>query len=294
MRIFFIGCVKTSEIFLKKLLQLKSNVVGVITKQASSFNADFVDLSKVCKENNIDFLYVKNINDSACEEYILEKKPDVIFCFGWSQLISERILRIPPKGVIGFHPADLPKNRGRHPIIWALALGLKETSSTFFEMNERADEGRIISKSKICINYEDDAQSLYNKILLEGCKQIENIVEQFNKDNVCYEVQKTEKGNVWRKRSKEDGKIDWRMSGYTIYNLVRALSKPYVGAHFEYNNKEYKVWKVAELCGEGYENIEYGKVIKVISDTHFIIKVADKVIEVLQCDPISLQEGEYL
>ena len=127
MRIFFIGCVKTSEIFLKKLLDLELNVVGVITKQTSSFNADFVDLGKVCIENNIDFLYAKNINDPVSEEYILEKKPDIIFCFGWSQLLSERILKIPPKGVIGFHPADLPKKRGRHPLIWALVLGLEET-----------------------------------------------------------------------------------------------------------------------------------------------------------------------
>ena len=39
------------------------NAVGVITGQTSSFNADFVDLGKVCIENNIDFLYAKNIND---------------------------------------------------------------------------------------------------------------------------------------------------------------------------------------------------------------------------------------
>ncbi|MFQ8877714.1 MAG: hypothetical protein ACLR7N_03875 [Roseburia hominis] len=41
-------------------------------------------------------------------------------------------------------------------------------------------------------------------------------------------------GNVWRKRGKRDGEIDWRMSSRAIYNLVRALTKPYVGAHFVY------------------------------------------------------------
>ena len=35
-------------------------------------------------------------------------------------------------GVLGFHPSELPKNRGRHPLIWALALGLKKSASTFF------------------------------------------------------------------------------------------------------------------------------------------------------------------
>ncbi|WP_408641721.1 DUF4422 domain-containing protein [Sporofaciens musculi] len=54
-------------------------------------------------------------------------------------------------------------------------------------------------------------------------------------------------GNSWRKRGKTDGKIDWRMSVRAIYNLVRALAKPYVGAHFEYQGLEYKVWKVKEI-----------------------------------------------
>ena len=34
---------------------------------------------------------------------------------------------MPALGVIGYHPAELPKNRGRHPLIWALVLGLKKT-----------------------------------------------------------------------------------------------------------------------------------------------------------------------
>jgi len=41
-------------------------------------------------------------------------------------------LGIAPLGVVGFHPAALPANRGRHPLIWALFLGLKKTASTFF------------------------------------------------------------------------------------------------------------------------------------------------------------------
>ena len=35
----------------------------------------------------------------------------------------------------------------------------------------------------------------------------------------------------------EDGKIDWRMNASTVNNLVRALSKPYAGAHFSYKEK---------------------------------------------------------
>lgn len=68
-------------------------------------------------------------------------------------------------GVIGFHPAALPNNRGRHPIIWALALGLNETASTFFKMDEGADTGDIVSQVKIPICESDYAADLYENIM---------------------------------------------------------------------------------------------------------------------------------
>ena len=40
--------------------------------------------------------------------------------------------------------------------------------------------------------------------------------------------------------------IDWRMSSINIYNLVRALTRPYVGATFIYKDKHIKVWKARD------------------------------------------------
>lgn len=157
MRILFIGCVLSSEVLLTKLINMKCEIVGVITKKKSSFNNDFRDLGKICKINNIDFIYTDNINDGCSKEYINMKAPDVIYCFGWSQIIGEEVLMIPEKGVIGFHPTQLPNNRGRHPIIWALVLGLEKTASTFFFMDQGADTGDILSQvEKICDAYSLD------------------------------------------------------------------------------------------------------------------------------------------
>ena len=114
------------------MCELDINIVGVITKKKSNYNSDFADLSILCRENGIDYIFTENINDKDCVTYIEDKKPDIIFCLGWSQLIKQQILKIPKCGTVGFHPAALPYNRGRHPLIWALALGLQETASTFF------------------------------------------------------------------------------------------------------------------------------------------------------------------
>ena len=92
MRIVFIGCVKFSKITLEKLLSLKAEVVGVITKSKSDFNSDFVDLSKIASDAKIDFKYVNDINHPNNIAWIKEKKPDIIFCFGWSSLLKQELL----------------------------------------------------------------------------------------------------------------------------------------------------------------------------------------------------------
>ena len=60
------------------------------------------------------------------------------------------------------------------------------------------------------------------------------------------------------------GTIDWRMSGQSVHNLVRALTKPYAGAHFIYQGQEFKVWKT-ELLRDAADriNVEPGKVVAV-------------------------------
>jgi len=176
MRIVFIGTVEFSLKALEKLIELDAGIVGVCTKEKSSFNTDYADLTKVCKANQIPYKYVDNINSEDSVEWIKKLNPDIIFCFGWSSLIKKELLELPKMGIVGYHPANLPKNRGRHPLIWALALGLKKSASTFFFMKEGVDNGDILSQKDYEILYEDDARTLYEKVTNLALKQIEEFL----------------------------------------------------------------------------------------------------------------------
>jgi methionyl-tRNA formyltransferase len=279
MKILFIGSVEFSEIILKKVLSLNYEVISIITKEKSKFNSDFKDLSYLAKEYNIDYKYVKNINHENNIKYIKEKSPDLILCFGWSQLLKKEILDIPKIGVIGYHPALLPKNKGRHPIIWALVLGLEKTGSTFFFMNENADDGEIISQEVVEIKYEDNARTLYDKLKKISLNQIENILNNIENNKIKEIKNNNFDENVWRKRSKKDGEIDWRMDSYNIYNLVRGLTHPYPGAHFIYEDKDYKVWEVEEYQ-YNKDNIEPGKIIDILKAGEIIVKTGDNAIKI--------------
>lgn len=262
LKVGFIGCVESSRRALLTLLTIEDvEIVAVVTKDSSPVNSDFSDLSSICIDNEIPYcIYSKGLEQGVAD-FFKTKNVDIIYCIGWSHLLSEEIINVAPKGVIGFHPAKLPRNRGRHPIIWTLVLGLEETASTFFKMDLGADSGPIIDQKVLKVGVNDNAQSLYNKIMNLACEQILS----FTKDLVNGVEVFSEQGDgatYWRKRSKIDGVIDWRMSAKSIYDLVRALSSPYPGAEFEVNEKLYKVTNATPVYGGYLKDIEPGYILE--------------------------------
>jgi methionyl-tRNA formyltransferase len=293
MRIVFIGTVEFSKLALEHLVTLGAEIAGICTLKESKFNADHVDLTSVGVEHGIPCFYADDINSTEALMWIKSKAPDVIFCFGWSKLLKQEWLTLAPIGVVGFHPAALPANRGRHPIIWALVLGLDKTASTFFFMDAGADSGDILSQREILISDQDDARTLYNKVTEAALAQIEEFLPQLANGSVQRIKQGQLHVNTWRKRGRADGIIDWRMSAQSIHNLVRGLTGPYVGAHFLAEGKEIKVWKTL-VYRPVENNIEPGKVLA-HSANGPVVKCGEGAICLIEIEPTFVPNvGDYL
>ena len=293
MRIVFIGGVQFSELALHRLMKLKAQVVGVCTAKLGQPDSDRIDLAAVCDDYGLNVRHCDDINDQATVDWITALAPDVIFCFGWSRLIKAPLLQLPRLGVIGFHPSALPQNRGRHPIIWALALGLTKTASTFFVMDEGADSGPIVSQRPVEIRDDDDAATLYQRITDVALEQIEDMVPRLANGTAARKEQDETLATIWRKRGYADGQVDWRMDAGSIRNLVRALARPYPGAHFLVADREVKLWRV-EVEADSRQNIEPGRVIAVDSRGP-LVKAGKDAIRILELQPsITLAEGQYL
>lgn len=293
MRILFIGAVEFSAHVFRELISMKADVVGLCTLPHSEFNSDYFDLKPIADNSGIPAIYTLDINSGETLDWIRERNPDVIFCFGWSRLISAPLLALPRLGIVGFHPSALPKNRGRHPLIWALVLGLSETASTFFFMDKGADCGDLISQVHIYINPNDDAGTLYKKVVQVSIEQMRDFLPKLANGSVNRIPQDHSLANVWRKRGLEDGQIDWRMASSSIHNLVRGLTRPYVGAHFQHKDKVVKVWRT-EIVMEVPENFEPGKVLEV-NENGILVKTGIGGIRLIEIDPlVTLKIGCYL
>ncbi len=253
MRILFIGTVRFSRHCLKEILDKGSNVVAVLTMspEKAAFNTDYEDLEPVAAEKGIPVFRVERLNDPENIQIIKSLAPDVIFVFGFSQIISREILAIPPLGCIGTHPALLPENRGRHPLIWTLIKDLPESGLTFFFLNEGADSGDIVWQRPFPVTDEDDAGTLYEKIMKLAAKGISDILPLLEQGKLKGTPQDPSKATYWPKRSEKNGEIDWSGSARTVWNLVRALTRPYIGAHTFFGASRLTVWR-ASIVSEDF------------------------------------------
>lgn len=294
MRIVFIGTVEFSRRMLEELIRLRADVAGVVTKARSDFNADFADLAPLCRKHGIPYLRTQDVNASRTVRWIKGLRPDIVFCFGFSQLLKQDILRLPRMGVIGYHPALLPRNRGRHPIIWALVLGLKRTGSTFFFMTGGADDGDILSQREVRIGKADDAAGLYGRITAIARRQVREFLPRLIRGTYRRTPQDGSRASYWRKRIESDGQIDFRMSARSICALVRALSRPYIGAHLRYGDAKVTVWAAKERRG-GLPDVEHGKVLAVGKRGEVTVKCADGAVTLTDHGFKRLpKKGEYL
>ncbi len=294
MKIAFIGCVDFSFALLETLADVpEAEIVLVVTKSASSANADFRSLEPLAQSMGAPCINVDQQPSISLEAEIAKAEADVVFCFGWSHLLPRSVLDAAPGGVVGYHPALLPQNRGRHPIIWALALGLPTTGATFFIMDEGADSGDILDQAVIAIDDADDAGTLYEKLKAEAKRQIGSVVEGLSNGTLVARQQDDTAANTWRKRSAADGMIDWRMSATAIHNLVRALAHPYPGAECRHGTGSVKIWKTALVEG-ALKNLEPGKVLR-HNGRQLVVQCGDGAIRLLDHEFPELPKiGSYL
>ncbi len=108
MRVIVIGAVQFS-LEMVSVINQHTELVGVITSSSSALNSDYVDLAPYCKDHNIPCLQTLDVNAEKTLDWVNERSADIIFCLGWSRLIKRPILDRVLMGVVGYHPAALPK-----------------------------------------------------------------------------------------------------------------------------------------------------------------------------------------
>ena len=162
-------------------------------------------------------------------------------------------------------------------------------------MDSGADSGDILAQTRISLTTKETARSLYNKVKFAASELIPIFLSRLQAGYIDRIPQDHSKGNYWRKRTREDGRIDFRMSAVTIDRLIRALAKPYPGAHVKKDGREIIIWRSRiEPLDDKDIKYEYGKVLAVRAKEIYIKTGQDLIVlEEHEFSPLP-EPGAYL
>ncbi len=254
-RILWVGFHQEGEIAFKNLVESDANIVGVITltKEEIDKRSGSIDYNQLCMNTTIPVYEISNINSDESLEIIKKLNPDMMCVIGWSQILSKDVLDTADL-VVGAHASYLPKNRGSAPVNWAIINGEESTGNTLMVLSSSVDAGDIVLQERFPITLFDSCDTIYHKVALTNSKMILNAVKAFNTNELHYTKQNITDSKLLPRRKPEDGLIDWNSDNLTVYNFIRALTKPYPGAFTEINGIKIFVWDVSYADMNHYED----------------------------------------
>lgn len=228
-----------------------------------------------------DIIKTKKANDHL--DIINKVMPDLIIVAGWSELLSNELVTLPVMGTIGFHPAKLPKDRGRSVLAWQIEEGYTETALTMFYYTDIPDGGDIIAQERIKIAYNDYINDILDKLDSTTYNIMRAYFPLLRQKKAPRIPQNYHLATFRRLRGERDSIINWDRNSEDIYNKIRAISHPYPGATLSHEGKIVQVWK-AEIQWQfkelQVENLKPGTVVAQLFDDRYIVKTKNGLITI--------------
>lgn len=239
MKTILIGSVALTRKLLETMIEINFpiNYVFSLGEEYSKDVSDYNPIHITAKNNNISYKTFRKINDEENIKIIKEVEPDYIFVIGLSQLVSDEIINAAKIGCVGFHPAPLPKFRGRASNVWQQLLGVKESKISIFFIDNGIDSGDILTQEPYYISDSDYAQDVCDNSDIAAIKGFRRVLQQMM-DNTLKPIKQDESQATYTlKRTPDDGIIDWSLPIDKLHLFIRAISRPYPGAFSMYDGK---------------------------------------------------------
>lgn len=232
MRTAFVGAVEGSLVALEALIAagMAPALLVTLPPEASGRHSDFVDLAAPARAAGAAVHLTSDINAAETVAALAACAPDLTLVIGWSQICRSAFRAVARRGTLGFHPAPLPRFRGRAVIPWTIIAGETTSGSTLFWLDEGVDSGPILVQRLFDLAPEETARSLYEKHKRALAAMVPEAVALVSRGDAPGTPQDPALASYCAKRTADDGLIDWREPAETVLRLIRAVGDPYPGA----------------------------------------------------------------
>ncbi len=286
LRILFMGTPEFAVPSLAALINEGYNVVGVVTQpDRPSGRGLRINFSPVKNFALSHHLLLYQPADLRGEQFLNEMKRlqfdlGVVVAF---RFLPERLRELPRWGCINVHASLLPKYRGAAPIHWAVINGEGETGITVFFLDKFLDTGDILLQRSISIGPEETTGEVYERLKELGARVLVESIRSIERGDPSRLKQEEEFVSHAPKIKKEDGRVDWNKTAFSIHNHVRGMT-PWPGA-FTYHQDQLLILEKVCVDQETRKKGQAGEVVQIDPAVGIDIMTGRGVIRILQVKP---------
>lgn len=277
MRAIVVGAVDSTQVTLRALAAATGwSVAAVITlpSELAGRHSDFVDLTGDAAAAGATLIHAADSNAPDIVDAVKAIAPDMVFVIGWSQICRPAFRAAAGGNVIGYHPAALPRLRGRGVIPWTILLQEPITGGTLFWIDDGVDSGAILAQQFLHVAPDETAASLYARQLTALETMLTGALAGLARGDAPRIVQ-DERFATWAaRRVPADGLIDWTAPAAATERLVRAVGRPYPGAFTTFKGEPLVVWR-AELAPEAARHAAAAGQVIAVDDDSFTVRCGD-------------------
>jgi methionyl-tRNA formyltransferase len=161
-------------------------------------------------------------------------RPELILCNSYSMILRDDLLALASAGAVNVHAGKVPEYRGANPIQWAIIGDEREAGVTLHHIAAEIDAGDVISERSVPIHFADTWRDVADRLAPAAESMLATELPGLLAGRVVAgHPQDPALAIMRRRRTPEDGRLDWSASVLRIYNQVRALVAPLPGAFYE-------------------------------------------------------------
>lgn len=201
--------------------------------------------------------------DSTALEKLKAIQPELNVVVAYGQIIPSTIIYLPKFNSLNVHFSLLPKYRGASPVQWTLLNGEDKTGITLFELNEKMDEGDILTQKEIDIHPSENAAELEARLAQIGAELLVETIDDI--DKIKPQKQDHSQATYAPKLSKEDGRIDWTKDSLHIERQLRAFT-PWPSTFAFLGEKRIKIHKGKRMDNPAPPSSSPGEIVAIRRD----------------------------
>lgn len=193
---------------------------------------DSAALAPLRGRSEFTFRPVKDVNAADFVAELRALQPALSIVAGYSTIFQQALIGVPTHGTVNLHAGRLPGYRGGSPLNWQILNGDDSAGISVIQMDTGIDTGDVLAEAELPIGPDDTIADLHTRANQVFPELVLAVIDAIASGNLERRVQNDEQACYWHQRNDADGRIDWAgRTARDVHNLIRAITRPYPGAH---------------------------------------------------------------